>query len=390
MTWKASVVTYADLGDRENLKTRAIQPLLNELKHQKKLHQVLYRFGRSSRTEEIALLNIFVAGLIKAAKKLLPKEKARYIEEVILDRLASAKLEPGLDVVIVHPIRFPRAIEKAHSAGARSVLVATTAHPITNANIVKQEAALLGISMPKPKLDGIRDSVIEKADHIIALSDFVKESYILNGVAPCRISIASLNVDWLFFSPSEKGAKKVFRVFYPAAGSPLTRGLVYLLEAWKKLNFHGKELVLAGNVYGSNIEYNRILKNYIKDDSSIHILGVLGKKEMRREYRSSDLVVLPSLTEGFAKTVHEAMACGKPVITTENARALVRDGRSGFVVPVRDSAAIKSRIEEIRQRPELGFVLGCNAREEVKSKISFGKEVVKVCDDLLGKKRFGR
>ena len=50
----------------------------------------------------------------------------------------------------------------------------------------------------------------------------------------------------------------------------------------------------------------------------------------------SDVLVLPSLGEGFGLVVTEALACGLPVIVTPNVGAsdLVRDGQEGFVVPV--------------------------------------------------------
>jgi glycosyltransferase involved in cell wall biosynthesis len=44
---------------------------------------------------------------------------------------------------------------------------------------------------------------------------------------------------------------------------------------------------------------------------------------------------------------YEAMACGLPVITTQNSGSIVRDGKDGFVVPIRDSQALAERVEEL-------------------------------------------
>ena len=58
--------------------------------------------------------------------------------------------------------------------------------------------------------------------------------------------------------------------------------------------------------------------------------------------RSADIFILPSLEDGFARTVAEALACGLPVITTPNTGAsdLVLRGENGEVVPIRDPQAI--------------------------------------------------
>jgi glycosyltransferase involved in cell wall biosynthesis len=51
---------------------------------------------------------------------------------------------------------------------------------------------------------------------------------------------------------------------------------------------------------------------------------------------------------------YEALAAGLPVVTTENAGSVVRDGMDGFIVPIRDAAAIVERLETLdRDRPLL-------------------------------------
>jgi glycosyltransferase involved in cell wall biosynthesis len=59
---------------------------------------------------------------------------------------------------------------------------------------------------------------------------------------------------------------------------------------------------------------------------------------------------------------YEALACGLPVVTTPNAGSVVRDGVEGFVAPVRDSAALADRIEQIVADRSLRDRLSRNAR----------------------------
>jgi glycosyltransferase involved in cell wall biosynthesis len=62
--------------------------------------------------------------------------------------------------------------------------------------------------------------------------------------------------------------------------------------------------------------------------------------------RASDILVLPSLEDGFARTVTEALSCGLPVITTPNTGAsdVIIPGQNGEVVPIRNPAATADAI----------------------------------------------
>ena len=65
---------------------------------------------------------------------------------------------------------------------------------------------------------------------------------------------------------------------------------------------------------------------------------------MAAEYEWADVFLLPSICEGSATAVYEALAAGLPVVCTENAGSVVRDGIDGFIVPIRDGTAIAKAI----------------------------------------------
>jgi glycosyltransferase involved in cell wall biosynthesis len=78
----------------------------------------------------------------------------------------------------------------------------------------------------------------------------------------------------------------------------------------------------------------------------------------------SDVLVLPSLSEGFGLVVTEALACGLPVIVTPNVGAsdLVGDGQEGFVVPVCSAEAIADRLNALNRDRELLTQMSHNAQ----------------------------
>lgn len=71
------------------------------------------------------------------------------------------------------------------------------------------------------------------------------------------------------------------------------------------------------------------------------------------EMAAHDVLVFPSLFEGFGLVLLEAMAMGLPVITTAHTAGpdLIQDGVEGFIVPIRDSAAIATCLERLHDDP---------------------------------------
>lgn len=102
---------------------------------------------------------------------------------------------------------------------------------------------------------------------------------------------------------------------------------------------------------------------YIRDKESCSNLHWLAfRKDVRELYALSDLSVLPSYYKegGYPRALLEAMAYGKPVIAanTPECRGPVEDGRNGFLVEPKDSAALAQAIEKIITQPDLSEKMG--------------------------------
>jgi glycosyltransferase involved in cell wall biosynthesis len=96
---------------------------------------------------------------------------------------------------------------------------------------------------------------------------------------------------------------------------------------------------------------------------ALEIIGPVPRAEIRKQYDWADVFLLPTLSEGSANVVYEAMAHGLPVITTPNAGSIVRDGKEGLIVPIRDPAAMVGAILELAGDPELRLRMGATARQ---------------------------
>jgi len=84
------------------------------------------------------------------------------------------------------------------------------------------------------------------------------------------------------------------------------------------------------------------------------------QEDMPAMYRQAHIVCLPSYREGTPKTLIEAAACGRPIVTTDvpGCHEVVRDQQNGLLVPVRNSqdlaAALKRLIEDAHMRERMG------------------------------------
>jgi len=106
-------------------------------------------------------------------------------------------------------------------------------------------------------------------------------------------------------------------------------------------------------------------------------------------YEDADVLILPSVEEGFGKVVAEAMACGLPVVVSENtgAKDLVENGENGFIVPIRDVKRLKEKILYFNDNPEITRRMGKNARKTVEKYtwMKYGNEFVKAYEKILTK-----
>ncbi len=134
----------------------------------------------------------------------------------------------------------------------------------------------------------------------------------------------------------------------------LRKGIQYLMEAARRLGTRHVTFRAVGPVRVAGCAARRLA-------GPLELRGPVPRSEVAQHYTWADVLVLPSLSEGSANVAYEALASGLPVITTPNAGTVVRDGRDGFVVPIRDAEELAARIEELATDRDLLGELSRNA-----------------------------
>jgi glycosyltransferase involved in cell wall biosynthesis len=135
------------------------------------------------------------------------------------------------------------------------------------------------------------------------------------------------------------------------------KGIAYLAEAVQKL---GSAVTLT--VVGRKVGKSELLDKFCAENRWIESLP---HAQILEEMSRNDVLVFPSLFEGFGLVIGEALSRGLPVITTPHTGGpdLLRDGQDGFIVPIRDSEAIAARLVELHQDRGLLQAMSESARE---------------------------
>lgn len=163
------------------------------------------------------------------------------------------------------------------------------------------------------------------------------------------------------------------------------KGTMVLIDAAKKMESEYKgrvQFLLCG---GLDSNPNGITKEMLESKCDGEYVQWLGyRKDVLELLKKSHIMAFPSwYREGLPKSVIEAEAVGRPVVTTDSVgcRDTVIDGKNGFMIPIKDSDALAEALKKLIDDSELRQTMGRNAREFAVSKFDI-KEVVKVHLDV--------
>lgn len=229
--------------------------------------------------------------------------------------------------------------------------------------LLSEESDFLGIPF-KPSSQEFMDRSLEEyslADKIIVPSEYSLSSFISLGFPHSKLVKAPINSNFKVDFPkiaSLKDSNCMFKVGF-VGGNVVRKGLVYLVDAWTKLNLSNAKLLLKI----SPAELKRVPNLYEKicSNSSIEIIPYVD--DMEDFYKQCDVFCLPSIDDGFGMVVMEALACGTPVITTTNVGASewLLDTKYNHVVAIKDSDALAEAILTYYSDKNYLFESSCNA-----------------------------
>lgn len=287
------------------------------------------------------------------------------------DRFVSREINKGFDVdsVYCYEDGALETFKAAKQNGIKCIYELPIGYWRAGQEIFREEMALnpewgstlKGINDTEEKLQS-KDEELSIADTVIVPSLFVSRTL---AMFPGKKILPKV-IHYGAPAPVEKklrssrGALKVLFV------GILTqrKGLSYLLDAVSKL--------------GSDVELTLIGRRQDSDSKCVPLSRALGLHrwvesmphgKVLEEMSTHDVLVFPSLFEGFGLVILEAMSRGLPVITTAHTAGpdLIMEGENGFIVPVRSSEAIAEKLNTLNKDRNMLTHMGMCALERARS-----------------------
>lgn len=263
-----------------------------------------------------------------------------------LDRRVARRLDSGLTTKAVYGFDGG-ALETFRVAKKRGILCLYE-HPIVywrvSQQLQREEAELrpewastLGALRDSEEKLARKDEELALADVVITPSRFSKESLARATSLTAPVEIIPYGTDLLqtIVSRPQKAGK--LRILFVGALTQ-AKGLGYLLDA-AELMRERIELTLIGHRVSAEMPRQAMLEGY-------HWIPSLSHPDLLQEMARHDVLVLPSLNEGFGLVLAEAMAQRLTVIATPHTAGpdLFTDGVEGFLVPIRSAEAIAEKL----------------------------------------------
>lgn len=225
-----------------------------------------------------------------------------------------------------------------------------------------------------------KDEELKLADHIIVASSFTANtlSYFPGKLAPIHVIPYGFPpaVDVRDYPSTARRKLKVLFVGHLSQ----RKGIGHLFESVEGLSAH-VDLTVVGLKAVENCQaLNQALSKHKWIPSLPH-------RQILDLMREHDVLVFPSLFEGFGMVITEAMSQGTPVITTERTAGpdIIQDGENGWLIPAGSTEALKTVLDEILSKPTLLADVGAKALETARLRTwsSYSSEVVSTVHKII-------
>ena len=343
-------------------------------------------------------------------KPILTTGAAGVIHTYLLDGLLRAKREKGYDVSVITPEQFDykkdahygaiifdslasyeeylksadvfigsgccslHQMERVKQHGGKVATTWFNSHWAYTKKIMEEEQPKLSIVGPvfDPLLVWRAQREQLFCDRIIVTGSECAKTYDAVPELKGKVKSVGFGVDSNRFQPSDNKPDG-FHVLF--VGANFTRkGLLYLCEAWNKLELEDGLL----SIVGTNFPFRPLWKT--------NVLGWINDEDVPKTYQANHVFVMPSLEDGGPSSTLEAMASGLPVIATKmGSNSMVDDWENGIIVEPRNRRDISNALLYFHENPDELKKMGRNAREKALQWPweRFGDNVVKVLEEMV-------
>jgi len=256
------------------------------------------------------------------------------------------------------------------SRGGKFICDRGSTHQRFQDEVMAAEYRRWGLPTTTPPAHIVRreEAIYALADAIAVPSNVARRSFIQMGVPADKLHVIPYGVRLDKFTPTQSPPPALplsdsFEVLF-AGQISLRKGIPYLLQAFARLHHPRAHLTLVGAVQDDIRPMLAVLPT-----TNVTFIGSIPQPELARLMSRSHVLALPSIEEGLALVMAQALACGCPVVATAatGAEDLFSDGVEGFIIPPRDPIALADRLQQLADDRDLRARMSAAALARVKT-----------------------
>jgi len=288
-------------------------------------------------------------GRVRIPAKLLGRFRTFHLHDRIVARRLE-KLAHQVDLVHVWPSGALQTLRVAKRLGIPTVMERPNAHTRYAYEIVKAECQRIGVQLPPGDDYTYRNDVLAQeeeefglSDYLLCASEFSAKTFRESGFSAEKIIRHVYGFDESRFWPDPAPRREKFTVLF-AGVAAVRKGLHIALDAW----MHSPAMrdgvfMIAGDIAP---DYKRHLQ-YILSDRSVVCLG--HRRDIPDLMRQADVLVLPSLEEGFGLVCAEAIGSGCVPLVSEACTDICMHMQNALVHPIGDTQTLARHITVLYQ-----------------------------------------
>lgn len=307
--------------------------------------------------DKVKVLTTLSLGKLRISYKLFGAVRALSLH----DHIVAKKIVKGrgkYDIIHVWPSAALETIKAANRVGIPTVLERPNAHTRYAYEAVQNESKRLGIQLPPQNEYSIKKKrdVLEREEEefrlsyrIVCPSEFTRKSFVDLGYAPEKLLRHFRGVDEKRYYPDKSVTTKrhAFTMLFVGACA-VRKGVHFALEAWLQSQAHRNgTFLIAGEFLPAYAEKLSQMLSH----PSVKVLG--DRNDVPELMRKSDILVLPSIEEGFGKVCTEAMSSGCVPLVSDACTDICRHLENALVHRIGDVETLSQHITTLYENRAL-------------------------------------
>jgi|SRR5580698_4327793 glycosyltransferase involved in cell wall biosynthesis len=300
---------------------------------------------------DVAASTTLARGRFRIPYKLIGSKRALALHDYIVSRRLE-KLVGQIDIIHTWPQGALRTLKAAARLGIPTVLERCNAHTRYSYEVVQNECKRLGVTLPPGHESAFNEDVLRVeeeefrlADRLLCPSDFVVKTFLERGFTPERLARHIYGYDEKIYrpDPQTRATKRGLTVLFVGVCA-VRKGVHYALEAWlKSPASHEGTFMIAGEFLPAYAEKLAPMLSH----SSVQPLG--HRTDVPELMRKCDVLVLPSLEEGFGLVCTEAMGSGCVPLVSDACTDICKHKENSLVHRVGDVDALAQHITMLHE-----------------------------------------